>query len=130
MTLSHFILTAALALVPIGAANAGEIQPMAGQSIDLGEMSGTLYYTAKPDGFHVVTTLAQGEAGTPVRFETVLAPEQSVTISTPREAGHRTAFRRNQPTRQSCAASDDGEHELIRARRPSMHARLAGPSTW
>ena len=50
-------------------------------------MSGTAYYTVKRASFRVVATLAQGEAGTPVRIETVLAPGQSVVLSTLREAG-------------------------------------------
>jgi hypothetical protein len=35
-------------------------------------VSGVAYYTVEPDGFHVVTTLAQDEAGTPIRFVTAL----------------------------------------------------------
>ena len=31
-------------------------------------MSGVAYYTVERDGFRVVTTLAQGETGTPVRM--------------------------------------------------------------
>jgi len=38
----------------------------------------------EPDGFRVVATVAQGKAGTPVRLEAVLAPDQSVVLSTPR----------------------------------------------
>ena len=63
------------------------MRPVEARSIDLGEMSGVAYYTVERDGFRVVTTLAQGEAGTPVRVVAVLAPGQSVVLSTPREAG-------------------------------------------
>ena len=54
-------------------------------SIDLGEVSGIAYYTVEPAGFRIVATVAQGDAGTPVRLEAVLAPDQSVVLSTPRE---------------------------------------------
>ena len=43
--------------------------------------------TVERNGFRVVTTLAQGEAGTPVRVVAVLGPGQSVMLSTPRESG-------------------------------------------
>ena len=49
-------------------------------------MSGVAYYTVEPDGFHVVTTLAQGEAGTPIRIVSVFAPGQRVLLSTPHQA--------------------------------------------
>jgi hypothetical protein len=41
------------------------------------------YYTVEPAGYHVVATLAHGESGMPVRVEAVLAPGQSMTLSTP-----------------------------------------------
>ena len=48
-------------------------------------MSGVAYYTVEPDGFRVVATLNQeGEDAKPVRVEAVLAPGQSVVLSTPR----------------------------------------------
>ena len=48
--------------------------------------SGIAYYTVEGDGFRVVTTLAEG-TGTPVRLVAVLAPGQSVVLSTAREVG-------------------------------------------
>ena len=39
------------------------------------------------DGFHVVATLAQGEAGTPIRVVSILAAGQRVVLSTPQQAG-------------------------------------------
>ena len=87
MTIHRTILAAAFALASIGAAHADGLRPIEGRSIHLGEVSGVAYYTVERDGFRVVATLAQGEAGTPVRFEAVLAPGQSVVLSTPREAG-------------------------------------------
>ncbi len=56
---------------------------MQGQTFDLGEMLGVAYYMAEQDGCHVVATLAEGETGAPVRFEAVLTPGQSVTLSSP-----------------------------------------------
>ena len=75
------------ALAFVGAAQADSLRPIEGRSIRLGEVSGIAYYTVERDGFRVVATLAQGEHGTPVRVEAVLAPGQSVVLSTPREAG-------------------------------------------
>jgi hypothetical protein len=63
------------------------LRPIEGKSIDLGDISGVAYYTVERDGFRVVTTLAQGEAGTPVRIVSVLAPGQSVVLSTPHQSG-------------------------------------------
>ena len=41
----------------------------------------------RADGFRVVTTLAQGATGTPVRVVAVLASGQKMVLSMPREAG-------------------------------------------
>ena len=66
----------------------GLLRPIQGQSIELGTVSGTAYYTVERDGYRVVATFAQrGEDATPVRVETLLAPGQSVTLSTPRGPG-------------------------------------------
>ena len=46
------------------------------------------YYTIERDGFRVVATLAKkDEDAVPVRVVVVLAPDQNLTLSTPREAG-------------------------------------------
>jgi hypothetical protein len=87
MSIRHTLLAATFALALLGTAQADGVQPMQARSIDLGEVSGVAYYTVERDGFRVVTTLAQGEAGTPVRVVAVLAPGQSVVLSTPRETG-------------------------------------------
>ena len=64
-----------------------EREPAEGRSIDLGTVSGVAYYTLEPEGLRVVATLAEGEAGTPVRVEALLDAGQSVAISTPRGPG-------------------------------------------
>ena len=89
MTIRRIIIAAASALTLVGAAQANELRlrPIEGRTIDLGDLSGVAYYTVEHDGFRVVATLAQGEAGTPVRFEALLAPGQSVVLSTPRGVG-------------------------------------------
>ena len=69
---------AAVALASIGSAKAGG--PSA-HKIDLGGVNGVAYYTEEAGRFHVVATLAQQE-GQPIRVETVLAPGQSVVLST------------------------------------------------
>jgi hypothetical protein len=70
-------------------AAAERLKPVQAHGIDLGAVSGVAYYTVERGGFRVVVTLAQrGEDATvPVRFEAVLAPGQSVVLSTPRGAG-------------------------------------------
>ena len=87
MSIRNTLLAATLVLSGLGIAHADDFQPKQAQSIDLGEISGSAYYTVERDGFRVVTTLAQGETGTPVRLVAVLAPGQSVVLSTPRNAG-------------------------------------------
>jgi hypothetical protein len=87
MTICGLIITAAAALTLVGAAQASELKPTHPQKIDLGGVSGVAYYTVERDGFHVVATLAQGKAGTPIRFQVTLLPAQSVVFSTPREVG-------------------------------------------
>src|SRR4051794_4070890 len=88
MSIRHTLLVAAtFTFVSLTAAYADGGRPIEARSIDLGELSGVAYYTVERHGFRVVTTLAQGEAGTPVRIVAVLAPGQSVVFSTPREAG-------------------------------------------
>lgn len=99
MTIRRSILATAFALaVPfavaapstvaiIGAAQADELRPIEGRTINLGEVSGVVYYTVEREGLHVVATLAQGDSGTPVRIEAILAPGQSVVLSTPNDAG-------------------------------------------
>jgi hypothetical protein len=86
MTIRNTLFAAALAMASLGTAHANGLRPIEAKSIDLGEVSGVAYYTVEPDGFHVVTTLAQGEAGTPIRIVSVLAPGQRVVLSTPRQA--------------------------------------------
>jgi hypothetical protein len=88
MSIRSTLLAAAFTLASLGAAHANDgLRPIEGRSIDLGDVSGVAYYTVEPDGFRVVTTLAQGEAGTPIRFVSVLAPGQRVVLSTPHQAG-------------------------------------------
>ncbi|UVC16493.1 hypothetical protein [Mesorhizobium onobrychidis] len=66
---------------------AGELSVMAGESIDLGGFRGVLHYTDENDGYRVIATIADGEAGLPVRFSATLAEGQSATISVPRKLG-------------------------------------------
>ena len=86
MSIRTTLFAAAFTLASIGAGHAGGMRPIEAKSIDLGEVTGVAYYTVEPDGFHVVTTLAQGEAGTPIRIVSVLASGQSVVLSTPQQA--------------------------------------------
>jgi len=87
MTIGRTILAATFALAFTGAAQAGDLPPFEAESIDLGAVSGVAYYTVEHDGFRVVVVLAEGGTGTPVWFQTLLAPGQSVVLSTPRDEG-------------------------------------------
>ena len=77
---------AALCVVA-GATSAGELHQMNGGSLDVGTFRGNVYYTESNGAYRVVTTIAAGEAGSPVRFEVTLAEGQSMTISAPRGPG-------------------------------------------
>ena len=83
MSIRSMLFAAAFALASLEAAHGDGLRPIEAKSIDLGEVSGVAYYTVERDGFHVVTTLAQGVEGTPIRVVSVLAPGQSVAFSTP-----------------------------------------------
>ena len=87
MSIRNTLFAAAFALASLGAVHADGLQPIEAKSIDLGEVSGVAYYTIERDGIHVVTTLAQGVVGTPIRVVSVLALGQSVVLSTPNQAG-------------------------------------------
>ncbi|WP_246763219.1 hypothetical protein [Rhizobium sp. 007] len=67
--------------------HADELPPMAGESIHVGGFHGVFYYTDENDGDRVVATIAEGEAGVPVRFSATLAEGQSATISVPGKLG-------------------------------------------
>jgi hypothetical protein len=60
---------------------------MTAESIDLGRFHGVVYYTKEDGGYRVVATIAEGEAGPPVRFSATLADNQSATMSVPGELG-------------------------------------------
>ena len=87
MTTFRTIIGAAVVLASISAAHADALRPTEGRRIDLGALSGVAYYTVERDGFRVVATFAEGEAGTPVRVEAMLAAGQSIVLSVPRAAG-------------------------------------------
>ncbi|WP_229187334.1 hypothetical protein [Bradyrhizobium oropedii] len=49
MSIRSTILAAAFTLASLGAAHAGGLKPIEGQSIHLGDVSGVAYYTVEPD---------------------------------------------------------------------------------
>ncbi|APO68925.1 hypothetical protein IE4872_CH03325 [Rhizobium gallicum] len=67
--------------------HADGLSAMAGESIHVGGFHGVFYYTDENDGYRVVATIAEGEAGVPVRFSATLAEGQSATISVPGKLG-------------------------------------------
>jgi hypothetical protein len=88
MNIKQTTLAAALALLPLGPAHAEGLKPFQGRVIDLGDVSAVAYYTVERDGFRVIATLAKkAEDAVPVRVVATLASGQSLTLSTPHEAG-------------------------------------------
>src|SRR4051794_10924578 len=87
MSVRSSLIAVVLALSVLGTAHADSLRPIQAKSIDLGDVSGVAYYTIEHDGFRVVTTLAQGSSGTPIRVVSILAPGQSVVLSTPDQSG-------------------------------------------
>jgi hypothetical protein len=67
--------------------NAGEVKEIEASSIELGGFRGIVYYTREGDGYHVVTTIAEGDTGSPLRFEATLNEGQKITISIPGKIG-------------------------------------------
>jgi hypothetical protein len=65
----------------VGAAQGQDLLPMEAGKVSLGDFAGVAYYTVEKDGLRVVATLAQGEAGTPIRFVATLAPGQKALLS-------------------------------------------------
>jgi hypothetical protein len=86
----RYIALAALAAATVTSAHAGELAPYGGESIALGSMRGVTYYTTSASGYRVVTTLADGASGLPVRFETTLADKQKLKVSVPGKFGEKT----------------------------------------
>ena len=85
---------AAFAVAGVTAAQAADIAAMTGHVTKLdADSSALVYYTAAPDGFHVVVTTQQGltDQAAVARFETVLAAGQTVAVSIPRAAGEAPA---------------------------------------
>ncbi|MGD9670450.1 MAG: hypothetical protein AB7U75_15640 [Hyphomicrobiaceae bacterium] len=72
-------------------AQAAEVAAYRGQSIDLGAVTGVAYYTVEQGGYRVVATLADTDSKAAVRFEAVLAPGQSVVLSSPAARGRSPA---------------------------------------
>lgn len=85
----NFIITAAAILAATTAgATAGELKPLAGHAINLGNIHGAAYYTIEDKGLRLVATLAEGETGSPVRFVSTLSEGQTMVIEVPRSSNH------------------------------------------
>ena len=80
-------LALAALLAATATAKADMLVPFEAASIDLAGLHGFAYYSEHPDGFRVVATVADGEAGLPVRFQATLGDHQKLTISVPRALG-------------------------------------------
>ena len=78
------LLAAIAASLVAGSAHADALKPIEAESFTLGTMTGVVYYTEEAAGYRVVATMVDRADGDVVRFVATLAPEQSVTLSTPR----------------------------------------------
>ena len=78
------LVTLSLAATP---APAAELMALQGGSIEVGSFHGVVFYTNEPDGYHVVATVANGEAGLPIRFEATVVENQKLSISVPGKLG-------------------------------------------
>jgi hypothetical protein len=74
----------AIVLASIGSASTSSAGGPRAHLIDLGAVNGIAYYTEEAGRFRVVATLAQ-QQGQPLRVETILAPGQSIVLSTATE---------------------------------------------
>ncbi len=81
------VLAATLATTLAANLHADPLAPVRAKSIELGALSGVVYYTVEPDGYRLVATLAVDGAANPFRVVATLASEQSVTLSAAREDG-------------------------------------------
>ena len=79
----------ALAILCLAATpgQAEELLAVQAGSVALGGFRGVVYYTSEHDGYRVVATVAEGEAGLPIRFEVTLTEAQKVTITVPGKLG-------------------------------------------
>jgi hypothetical protein len=68
-------------------AHAAELKPFEAKSLRLGDYTGVAYYTVEEDGYRVITSLAAGESGTPIRMVATLVQGQTAMISVPRGVG-------------------------------------------
>ena len=112
MTIHRTIIAAAFALTAIGAAQADGLRPIEGRSIDLGDVSGIAYYTVEPDGFRVVATLAQGEAGHARPFRGRARPGPERRALHPARSRCRSQRGRDQPARRPVAGPRGSSYEL------------------
>jgi len=87
MRMSVTLISALAGFCVAGSAHASELEPMAGLSIELGDVLGAAYYTVEKDGYQVVATVASGANATPVRFVTTLTSGQRTMLSVPRAIG-------------------------------------------
>ena len=92
MRITTLTMAASLGLAAFAPALANDLKPAQSHGINLGNVAGDAYYTVRQDGYHVVATFTQRDGSrTPVRFQAVLSPGQSVTFSTPRAVGEQPA---------------------------------------
>src|SRR5215475_4473803 len=88
--MNKYLALAALLFLNLSPVHASEMAEFQAEGISLQGFIGVVYYTNAADGYHVVATIADGERGTPVRFEVTLADAQKMTISIPGKPGEKS----------------------------------------
>ena len=84
------ITAAAIFTLAATGASAGDLKPKTGHTIHLGNVHGAAYYTVEDQGLRLVATVADGEAGNPVRFVSTLSDGQTMVIEIPQASSQRS----------------------------------------
>ncbi len=73
----------ALSVAMLSPVHGEDLSQNQARTVDLGKIRGVAYFVPERDGYRVVTTLAQGDGETAIRFVATLKPDQKVTITVP-----------------------------------------------
>jgi hypothetical protein len=81
MNIRRLVLLTSVSALLAGAAQAGELRAPEAHSFQLGTFNGVGYSIEEGNRIRVVVALAEGDAGSPLRVEALLAPGQRVVLS-------------------------------------------------
>ncbi len=88
--MSKYIFLAVPLLLTTPPMHAAELSVLQGGSIDIGSYHGVVFFTEGGDGYRVVATVANGDAGLPIRFEATLTESQKMSIIVPGRLGEQS----------------------------------------